>query len=369
MTVFCLAAISGIVIAWLYLTWGQFYANLSSKQAFACICGTLILSSIIKIFYDLLTHDAAGTLALLALPFISLVFWRVAIAEYKEPDSLETVFSRNNIGVLKGTCLGVSIIALGSGIFMSLTAGVFDLPIGFRIAAQIATIVIAVCATLLAYRALEIVNPFIMWFAIVLVIATGLAVGIFANVPLGGLSSSLFTAAQMMVIAFWYVALADISHRSDMPSDLVFGLGWGIFYALPMGLGILLPHVIPTQLNTQSFAVIVIWMLLVALVFLRQHQAPQLRLFADFDPHVSSTPSDDLKRRVYALGKRHGLSARESEIIMLYARGRTRAVISDQLCISENTVRDHIKSAYKKINIHEKQELIELIENQGQPFD
>ncbi len=362
-----LAAVSGLILSWLCCMWGQLFARLETKQAFACICGTLVLSSFVKIFYDLLGHDAASALALLALPFASLAFWHGAWSQYGEaPEgkggTKDVDFTADNVSALKSTCVGVSLIALGSGVFMSLVSGVFELPLVWRLAAQGATIVLALSALLLARRASEVVSPFVMWFGIVLVIASGLALGILTGAPLGGLSSSIFTVAQMCVISFWYVALADIAHRGNMPSDCVFGLGWGAFFALPMGLGILLPHLSPDRIDVQSMAVVVIWILMLALVFLRQHQAPRLRLFIDFDPHIDDHQSVDLDERLADLTKDFGLTPREREVVGLYARGRTRAVIGDQLCVSENTVRDHIKSAYRKMGVHEKQELIDLLE-------
>ena len=62
-----------------------------------------------------------------------------------------------------------------------------------------------------------------------------------------------------------------------------------------------------------------------------------------------------------AIADAYGLTAREREVVELYAQGRSRAFISAQLVISENTVRDHIKSAYRKLGIHNKQELIDRI--------
>lgn len=41
--------------------------------------------------------------------------------------------------------------------------------------------------------------------------------------------------------------------------------------------------------------------------------------------------------------------------------GNTVAVIARRLYISENTVRGHTKSIYRKLGIHSKQELIDLL--------
>lgn len=61
-------------------------------------------------------------------------------------------------------------------------------------------------------------------------------------------------------------------------------------------------------------------------------------------------------------GARFGLSARESEVFELLARGRNRSYISKELFISDNTTRSHMKSIYRKLGIHSQQELIDLIE-------
>jgi DNA-binding CsgD family transcriptional regulator len=43
------------------------------------------------------------------------------------------------------------------------------------------------------------------------------------------------------------------------------------------------------------------------------------------------------------------LSPRETDILLLIARGRTNAQICEELFLSINTVKSHIRSAYQKI--------------------
>lgn len=57
-----------------------------------------------------------------------------------------------------------------------------------------------------------------------------------------------------------------------------------------------------------------------------------------------------------------GLTARESEIFLLLARDESRAVIRDQLCISNDTVKTHTRRVYTKLDIHAKQEARALVE-------
>lgn len=58
----------------------------------------------------------------------------------------------------------------------------------------------------------------------------------------------------------------------------------------------------------------------------------------------------------------HGLSARETEIFLLLAQGRSRPYIRDTLFLSKNTVSTHIRHIYEKLSIHSQQELIDLVE-------
>lgn len=57
------------------------------------------------------------------------------------------------------------------------------------------------------------------------------------------------------------------------------------------------------------------------------------------------------------------LSERETEVALLIAQGRSKAYIADALCLSENTVRTHAKNVYAKLDVHSKQELIDLLQN------
>lgn len=58
----------------------------------------------------------------------------------------------------------------------------------------------------------------------------------------------------------------------------------------------------------------------------------------------------------------HGLSSREGDVLRLLAHGNTRAGIAARLCISENTVRVHVKNIYAKLHIHSKQQLIDMVD-------
>ncbi len=72
--------------------------------------------------------------------------------------------------------------------------------------------------------------------------------------------------------------------------------------------------------------------------------------------------SHSLESRCAALRDSHGLSPREFEVLELIGRGRDVAAIAEILCLSRNTVRTHIQRLYADLDVHTRQELIDLIE-------
>jgi DNA-binding NarL/FixJ family response regulator len=55
------------------------------------------------------------------------------------------------------------------------------------------------------------------------------------------------------------------------------------------------------------------------------------------------------------------LSKREKEVLLLLAQGLTNQGISERLCIEEQTVRNHVSMIYSKIGVHDRIELMLLV--------
>lgn len=60
------------------------------------------------------------------------------------------------------------------------------------------------------------------------------------------------------------------------------------------------------------------------------------------------------------------LSRRETDVLFLLAKGRNVSYITQQLGISEGTVKTHVNHVYKKCGVHGRQELICLIDSFGE---
>lgn len=70
---------------------------------------------------------------------------------------------------------------------------------------------------------------------------------------------------------------------------------------------------------------------------------------------------DALGARVERVAGDAELTPRETEVLLLLAQGRSAPFIRDALVISKGTVTTHMKHIYKKLDVHSRQELIDLV--------
>lgn len=86
----------------------------------------------------------------------------------------------------------------------------------------------------------------------------------------------------------------------------------------------------------------------------------------------SITPQDDpfasdaLERNCNDIASISELTAREKDVLLLLSKGNNSKTIGEKLCISVGTARTHVKHVYNKLGVHSQQELIDLVEKNGQ---
>lgn len=74
--------------------------------------------------------------------------------------------------------------------------------------------------------------------------------------------------------------------------------------------------------------------------------------------------SGPYRMRCDAVAEHYGLSPRERDVFDLLARGRSIDYIAQNLTISFNTAKSHIRHIYVKADVHSRQELIDLIDRE-----
>lgn len=83
---------------------------------------------------------------------------------------------------------------------------------------------------------------------------------------------------------------------------------------------------------------------------------------AQTPPPANEPETDAFEETCRLLAAQYGLTERETEVLGYLARGRTNTYIAEELSISPTTVRGHIRHIYTKLDVHKRQELIDLFE-------
>ena len=94
--------------------------------------------------------------------------------------------------------------------------------------------------------------------------------------------------------------------------------------------------------------------------------ALQEQTFGTAEGNRGNTPNADATsatpgRISPAIAAQYGLTAKEQQVVGLYAIGRSAPYIAEELIVSVNTVKSHLANAYQKMGIHSRQELISLV--------
>lgn len=82
---------------------------------------------------------------------------------------------------------------------------------------------------------------------------------------------------------------------------------------------------------------------------------------ADAAAEPTPTPAALAQESLEEVGSRYFLSDRELDILRLLVEGRTVPYIAELLCISGNTVKTHVRHIYTKLDVHDRQELLDVV--------
>jgi DNA-binding CsgD family transcriptional regulator len=199
-----------------------------------------------------------------------------------------------------------------------------------------------------------------------------------------------FAAISLLIINVGYeffdilawILFAEIARRWGQ-AFRVFGFGVAFMF-IGMAFGYLLSPLIYGYLEQSGMQIMSFSLLsiisLVIVAFLVMPEGTLLHLLssrstdaADEETGEKADDADTLKdadsfeelaqRRARIVAEKYGLTARESEVLALLARGRTLSIIARNLQIANSTARTHIESIYSKLNVHKQQELIDLVES------
>lgn len=282
-------------------------------------------------------------------PFACLLVWRTqnGISGRSPTPADEYVFRLTNknsiLHLLLGLSLGLFVVMYGENLFA---------------AGEMALIALAAAAGMvlaLGTRTLQQRNPNTAIFEI------GVPI-----VALSWLAWALGLPAQasflLQLAGLLYIILVDqvlvtimLSQYSIPPHAVIYIFGNLI---VGMAAGLLLGGVDARFLHL--FPPIMITALLLASTWLSHDRKLKFGwIVVRIDP--MNTSRDFFRYACEKLGQERSLTSREREVLQRLAMGQNRSSISRDLVISEETVKSHTKNIYRKLDVHTRQELIDLV--------
>lgn len=371
--------------AFLVVLWGCLFARIETSVTETVIPASFVATLLCALIIPTLPPLAAGTVVallplasgfLLALSRTGLSRNRIPVedaANFKPLTATPFAVARMMIAVFVLYTLGCAAPA-ASPVTMSVTSEAWA-----TVAGMLFAVTLSAGIVLFAHRVN--VASLYRWITVPFV------VGIVAT-PLNDeltaflarvLMNAVFTGIEIITLLYFI----RLSQRTRLSTTFYVGLGAGAAYG-----GVLVGYGMTSVLqgsirNPESAPFFCLALLgafaLTSLLVPRQDATLEESTIARIEPATSANGAgsegaaeavmasyaekvDAVLAHRTSVAVEHGLSARETEIFLLLARGRSRPYIRDSLYLSKNTVATHIRHIYEKLGIHSQQELIDLVE-------
>ena len=347
---------SGIVV----VLWAELLASLGSQRTVNYSVVSLLIAAVAYLLVRLLPIDVAQLVVAL-LPLVSMgCFVHFKRSVPRPPRAMRNVRVREKPPVrmmVIAVFFGVSF-----GAMKGLIAPVGDDWIGVRDQLNIIAIAggaLAVFVTMSVYK--------MDFDHLTYQIALPLMAAGFLFLPLHEPWNVIGTAVHQAGYQYFYIvlwALWPVLASRGVPAGWI--AGWGLL-SIQLGqfagsiAAALAVSVVNTDLGMAMLSAGIIFaILIIALFALGSGQASTG--WGYVKPMEEADAATDFEKAGTRIARRCRLSPREIEVLFLLAKGRNRAYISEELVIGDETVKSHVKSIYRKVDVHSQQSLIDLIE-------
>jgi len=387
-------------LALLNLCWCVCVASFRPSVSILLIIGAYVLWTTCSLFLSLVVGTKTAQIISIVLPLFSLVVLGFCLIKVKFGNEQNRFRESEDFPRFTQVFRSVSFVFLASVLF-SFVFGIImevDILLGYpdfilSPLAQVGGVV--VCLTALVY--VLAVNTRIK-YRFIYILPLALATILMARAILGAQSfvtSGFPMAAYNLYSMIVCIVFAWRSYESKVNSFVLFALGLG-----SMRLGILLgrsfAHVLDVGVGlspetASNVSVVVLWVffigVLAAVFFILRRHNSELLPFEPTSENDLSEGNGQLASQRHAQDQQNGngndltaaetsamremtftgaiggfgLTERETEVLALYANGRSASYIADELYLSNYTVKTHLRRCYAKMGIHSRQELLDVI--------
>ncbi|MBC2889066.1 LuxR family transcriptional regulator [Gordonibacter massiliensis (ex Traore et al. 2017)] len=351
---------SGIVV----VLWAELLASLGSQRTVNYSVVSLLLAAVAYLVISLLPIDAAQ-LTVALLPLVSMgCFVHFKRSVPRPPRAMR------NVRVREKPPVRMMVIAVFFGVSFGAMKGLIAPVDSEWIGVRDQLNIIAIAGG--ALTAFVTMSVYKMDFDhLTYQIALPLMAAGFLFLPLHEPWNVIGTAVHQFGYQYFYIVLwalwPVLAARGRVPTGWV--VGWGM---LSIQLGQFVGSIAASSalvfINddlglAMLSAGIVFVVLLIALFAMGSGSASTGWGFVK--PMEEADAASDFEKAGTRLARRCHLSPREIEVFFLLAKGRNRAYIHEELVIGDETVKSHIKSIYRKTDVHSQQELIDLLERES----
>lgn len=406
------SALAGLGIVWGGGMWITFFDRLDEGESliysFACLGASAVAG------YGL------GMLPIVAVFGIGLFMPTLSFVLFKQAmDSLDSrcdvvpepkrdhIYDSESKWLIPRILLGIALLDFALGIARGFPSGMSIMlsPL-FQLAHQ--TAVALLCVGVIWWvlvRGCGLSFGSLWWLEVALMVA-GVLLIVALDQPQSG--ATLITISNTFMLGVLWYGVYDFCRHSSIPPYMALGAVW-IAHLLPREAGRWLIFHFGPSLG-QSVLVIAALVCLLALsvaIMLRASQPKARRFFAAFgslddrkdalkntvlpyeierksasatqaydveETHANSDSTtadkqlmhvpyeDDLRERCRKVQAQFDLTDRETDMAFYLAQGRSKSYISQELHLSENTVKSYTRNVYSKLCIHSKQELIDILD-------
>ncbi len=365
-SIIAISFFAGLFVA----SWGVYFKTYSHPdRRLHTAADVIIYSNIIMIFINVLTVKTSAFLGL-GISIILLIGALIVISRleaYPDEYNMSVIYREGlyqNISTISKPfiflCTFIFIITINSGLmYQVVTPDFAHYPLLVSYYWAVPYIVV-----LLILRSLpaKINQAYILYIAIMMI---GLSYISFMwldrSVASYLIIDTLMMGAFGVCDLFWWSILGNMLDYSDNPVQI---LGVGLSMNV---LGILVGGVISNLVLSEEgaymeasvIALVIIFSVLMMLPLLNAQLALLLKNHA-FLIRFSKMEESEQDKTLSELKDNKRLTEKETEVVKLLLQGYTYKAVAENLFISENTIKFHIKNIYQKLNIKNKMELIKM---------
>ena len=363
-------AVAGALSVVLYLFWMQLFGRLSVQSMFLTLFLSQVLTCAINAIISIANIYTVIATSI-ALPLVSTVCLRAGQRERADgrPPSAAPA-PREGRGASVRMLVKLAAIVFAWGVIDHLFRSEFDAFMRtqvtsspFAVAYHAAAFVVVVAAVAFAYALLAYRERFQFGHLYRMIFLLGLASILLLPIVLAGQAAIAgYTCSvimyQLVFLLIWVIAASAFRDRSAYAPGF-FGLVYG-FWSLGSFGGALFSSVFVQHLTMDNVHLIVFAAVLaVAVGYAVVFTEADANALVQIVPFKHKTP---FKAKCLSVAQTYQLSPRETEIALLIAQGRDSAHIEKKLFLSRSTVQTHRMHLYQKLDIHNRQELLDIIE-------